>query len=190
MKLAYSILLSLIILVSFIIIPAHASLIKNVEMENTKLNYGDSFQYSIVRTQIGVGGGEQVKIRIINLTEGTASDWSIIMLDGGRHTIVNGTITGAPFDKKGDYTIELKYRENDDTGFTAYRDFQLLDDAPIVEKSHLLSPHAQRYAGSEISDVKCNDGLELIKKSTLLLPACVRPDSIPKLIERGWASQV
>ncbi|GBH34001.1 hypothetical protein NZNM25_07920 [Nitrosopumilus zosterae] len=49
------------------------------------------------------------------------------------------------------------------------------------------SPLKQIKKGIEPWEVKCNDGLIRIFKSwDLHTPACVFPDSIPKLNERGW----
>jgi hypothetical protein len=56
--------------------------------------------------------------------------------------------------------------------------------------SHLMSPNEQRYAGSDLHDIKCNDGLKLVKKSTLLMPACVKPESMTKLVAWGWAKPI
>ncbi len=51
-----------------------------------------------------------------------------------------------------------------------------------------LSPLKQLSAGIEPHNVMCKDGLELIFKKSNFHPACVKPSSIEKLIERGWAS--
>ena len=59
-------------------------------------------------------------------------------------------------------------------------------DALAIGK--LLSPKMQIFCGTLLENVKCNDGLELIFKSTDGSPACVKPKTAEKLIERGWAS--
>jgi len=58
-------------------------------------------------------------------------------------------------------------------------------DALAIGK--LLSPKMQIFCGTLLENVKCNDGLELIFKSTDGSPACVKPKTAEKLIERGWA---
>lgn len=50
-------------------------------------------------------------------------------------------------------------------------------DSPKSQYTERMDPH----------DVKCNESFELIFKSTDFSPACVKEQSIPKLIERGWA---
>lgn len=49
------------------------------------------------------------------------------------------------------------------------------------------SPKKQIKIGIDPKNVTCNDGLELIFKSTDGSPACVKPRTAQKLIERGWA---
>jgi hypothetical protein len=51
----------------------------------------------------------------------------------------------------------------------------------------LKSPKVQIKNGVEPQNILCKEDLELIFKSTDNSPACVKPESIPKLIERGWA---
>ncbi|HSA97498.1 MAG TPA: Kazal-type serine protease inhibitor domain-containing protein, partial [Candidatus Nitrosotenuis sp.] len=49
-----------------------------------------------------------------------------------------------------------------------------------------LKPLKQGYAGISASNVICEEGLNLIFKSHDGSPACVNPNSIAKLKERGW----
>ena len=51
-------------------------------------------------------------------------------------------------------------------------------------------PLKQIQDGTEPSDVTCTEGLELVMKLSNGLPACVKPLSVEKLIERGWAIHV
>ena len=55
---------------------------------------------------------------------------------------------------------------------------------PIIEKG--ATPLKQFYSGIQSDKIQCNDALVLIQKYDDT-PACAKPDSIPKLIERGWA---
>jgi len=50
----------------------------------------------------------------------------------------------------------------------------------------ILSPIKQIKQGINFEDIKCKNELQLIFKIDDF-PACVKPESIPKLIERGWA---
>jgi len=50
-----------------------------------------------------------------------------------------------------------------------------------------FSPIKQIRMGTAPDEIQCNDGLELIFKSTNGSPACVKPKTVEKLIERGWA---
>ena len=58
---------------------------------------------------------------------------------------------------------------------------------PIHYKEY-FSPLKQFESGTYHSEIICNEELELVRKAGSLLPACVNPESIPKLIERGWVS--
>ena len=52
--------------------------------------------------------------------------------------------------------------------------------------SKYLSPKKQLELGIAPENVICNQGLELIFKSTDNSPACVKPKTAEKLFERGW----
>jgi len=58
----------------------------------------------------------------------------------------------------------------------------------IIEQSKPSSPRDQFLQGIVTEDIVCKEGLELVFKSTNNHPACVKPSSVEKLIERGWAS--
>ena len=64
--------------------------------------------------------------------------------------------------------------------------FQNIDFKQMVFKT-IPSPKKQIKIGINPNDVTCNEGLELIFKSTDGSPACVKPKTAEKLIERGWA---
>jgi len=64
----------------------------------------------------------------------------------------------------------------------------------FVEKYHYaapnsmssLSPLKQYESGLAAKDVKCEQGLQLVIKAKDGSPACVKQDTVQKLIERGW----
>ncbi len=49
------------------------------------------------------------------------------------------------------------------------------------------SPLGQYYYGISLDLIGCNDGLDLVFKSSNWHPACVSPTSVDRLIEIGWA---
>ncbi len=53
-----------------------------------------------------------------------------------------------------------------------------------------VSPLKQYLDGVPIDKIVCSADLQLIMKKTDGKPACVKPDSVTKLIERGWAVHV
>ncbi|HUU49018.1 MAG TPA: dienelactone hydrolase family protein [Nitrosopumilaceae archaeon] len=69
----------------------------------------------------------------------------------------------------------------------------------IIGTSHLGTAEAIAYFppplkqindGIEPTDVTCAEGLELVLKFANGKPACLKPSSVSKLIERGWAIHV
>jgi len=55
---------------------------------------------------------------------------------------------------------------------------------------HLLSPLQQFQSGIDANDVKCVQGLQLVIKAEDSSPACVKQDTIEKLVDIGWAFPV
>jgi len=51
----------------------------------------------------------------------------------------------------------------------------------------IMSPKKQMAQGVEPKDVICKSGLELIFKKTDRIPACVKPESVQRLISINWA---
>lgn len=47
-----------------------------------------------------------------------------------------------------------------------------------------------KYHDIALDNIKCNDSKELIFKQTLKLAACVYPNSLEKLVERGWVMPI
>ncbi len=51
-----------------------------------------------------------------------------------------------------------------------------------------MSPYKQMDAGIAVNNVVCNEGKELLIKSTNGAASCVNSSSVSKLVERGWGS--
>jgi hypothetical protein len=49
------------------------------------------------------------------------------------------------------------------------------------------SPLKQFKGGTIAHDVHCNSGLQLVLKAEYYTPACVKPETASKLVQRGWA---
>ncbi len=52
---------------------------------------------------------------------------------------------------------------------------------------YILPPKHQMRWLADTSDLNCKEGLGMILKSTTKEPACVKPSSVERLIDRGWA---
>ena len=92
-----------------------------------------------------------------------------------------------------DGNLYLLTSNRDGRGTPAENDDRILKIVPasIEEKimgDSSLSPLKQLATGIDPHNVVCKDGLELIFKNSNFHPACVKPSSIEKLIQRGWAS--
>ena len=51
------------------------------------------------------------------------------------------------------------------------------------------SPKVQIKSGIKPESISCKENLELIFKSTTGVPACVKPETATKLIQRGWVTR-
>ena len=56
--------------------------------------------------------------------------------------------------------------------------------------SYFLSPLKQLKQGTSSDNVKCAKGLQLVLKQSTGTPYCIKPSSVEKLIQRGWAIHV
>lgn len=65
---------------------------------------------------------------------------------------------------------------------------QTSDDSHIHFVSD--SPRMQFLKTGSINQISCNEGFDLVMKKTTGTPACVRPQTVAILIERGWAVHV
>jgi hypothetical protein len=87
--------------------------------------------------------------------------------------------------KAGNYIVNA----TENTQFRAGESFEVVGSglSVPVNSTYVISPLQQFKSGTPPSDVKCNDGLQLILKGEDGSPACVKPDTAQILIERGWA---
>jgi predicted secreted protein len=72
-------------------------------------------------------------------------------------------------------------------------DEELADDTMMIEEEMMMttevkSPKKQMADGVEASAVVCNEGLQLIIKTSTGSAACVKSSSVDTLIARGWGS--
>jgi len=64
--------------------------------------------------------------------------------------------------------------------------FEVKDDYGISSLKSILSPLKQFKSGIATQDVKCKEDFMLITKASDGSPACVKPETAQKLIERRW----
>jgi|CXWL01.1.fsa_nt_gi hypothetical protein len=56
----------------------------------------------------------------------------------------------------------------------------------LTDENIIPPPLKQFKTGIPIDEITCKEGLQLIFKSSVDSPACVKPETKTKLIERGW----
>lgn len=95
----------------------------------------------------------------------------------------NANIVYDIFLQKGNFEVEIIFPA--DQGSWAFP-----EGCPIkfFPNAIFYNPVKQLEKGLDPSEIICREGLKLIFKSSNDSPACVKPESIPKLIERGWAN--
>ncbi len=90
--------------------------------------------------------------------------------------------------KHGSYLVEVKQNQ-----IVEYTQFVIIDpknnseDKTIKNNSiNIKSPLKQFKSGISSENVVCKENLQLIIKSSDRTPACVKPETKIKLVERGW----
>jgi hypothetical protein len=66
-------------------------------------------------------------------------------------------------------------------------EYQLTFLVSKTKETNLNPPLQQFNVGIPINDIQCRDDRVLVIKSHSITPACVKPNSVAKLVERGWA---
>ena len=61
-----------------------------------------------------------------------------------------------------------------------------MSGANKMKEKEIPTPLAQLKSGLEPEKIECNKGLEKILKPGSKLPACVKPDTLKILLNRGW----
>ncbi|MEX1150834.1 MAG: hypothetical protein WEB28_01980 [Nitrosopumilaceae archaeon] len=93
-------------------------------------------------------------------------------------TTMNGTFTSIN-EKK--HKFQLEFDGN------TFR-YQIDDIFPPLYESVIDSPLKQFKAGIPLDNIYCKEGLEMVIKSSNNSPACVKPATKTKLMERGWST--
>lgn len=65
----------------------------------------------------------------------------------------------------------------------------IMNDKVNNNNLDLLPPKKQQFQGREISEISCKESFVLIQKYDKS-PACVKPQTVEKLIQRGWTSSM
>ncbi len=98
--------------------------------------------------------------------------------NGTQFRYLNGTVKHVPNPHGNSIGID-----NSTTNST--HENTLIKDSASINAKNLSSPLKQLKLGILIQDIKCQEGLILVKKATNSV-ACVKPQTAQKLVERGW----
>ncbi len=66
---------------------------------------------------------------------------------------------------------------------------QMLKQLEIIKSKH-ATPKQQMSMGLPIDEIVCFNNMILVKKLSTNSPACVKPQTAQKLVERGWGEMV
>lgn len=128
--------------------------------EKQRQDWAPYYQYK------GASWMEMMKAQMIEaMKNGTLEDW------------VNGN--------QSNYDVWRYYYVNDQAPFFRSSVSGLNDEHP-----YFPPPLQQLTTGIAPKDVACKKGLNLVIKSEDETPACVKPQTAQKLVERGWAKEI
>jgi len=91
-----------------------------------------------------------------------------------------------------DGNLYIMTSNRDGRGSPAPNDDRIFRILPMIvpQLAYFPPPLKQISQGIMPDNVTCTEGLELVLKKSNGLPACVKPSSVEKLIERGWAIHI
>jgi len=96
----------------------------------------------------------------------------------------------------GEGNVYIMTSNRDGRGSPGHNDDRILKISPAhrteehreMRMTEYERPLKQLGGVSDLRDIRCNQGLVLVFKDSVWTPACVRPGSAERLVERGWAS--
>jgi len=95
--------------------------------------------------------------------------------------------------------IESGYGSQNFTNYNVWFYYYVNDMSPaplgyelneISNDEEILSPLKQFKSGISIQDIKCKESFQLVIKARDGSPACVKPTSVQRLFDRGWAISI
>ncbi len=95
---------------------------------------------------------------------------------------------------EGDYAVELTRHGGLYDNKIIFDNYSSTTTFTIAKESRgidkFLSPLKQFKSGIAANDIRCRSDFQLVIKSDDGSPACVKPQTAQKLVERGWAKQI
>ncbi|GEM_PF-2024691 len=88
--------------------------------------------------------------------------------------------------QEGEYRMYVTMAEDNKTYAQYSSKFSVKSD---VATPDYVSPLKQFQSGVALKDIMCAPDFQLVIKAKSRSPACVKPDDVSKLVERGWADK-
>lgn len=111
-------------------------------------------------------------------------DTTIVMAQqystGSNHTMVQNATTLTMAQNSTNSSATMSQKTNETLG--------VQETVSIAKNQTVIEPPLRQLKnGVSINDIKCIDGMQLILKKEDGSPACVKPEDVTVLKERGWA---
>jgi len=87
-------------------------------------------------------------------------------------------------------TVEYQIRADDPDSIRVMLPAMAIEKVMESSGFKFMSPREQMKQGTALNEVVCKEGLQLMKKTSDGLAACVKTTSVDRLVERGWGSLV
>ena len=166
-------------------------------------------EFKLGPDEIASFASENIWIRFVDVKEDSRCPADVLCVWQGRVSVAVNVIKGEQ--DIGDFTLALG--ESESLALQTFDGYyiRLLRVEPYPFSSHEIQPSEyiatllvseeediepfdtplkQFKSGISIDEIKCKEGLQLVMKKTNGNPACLRPATLSKLIERGWAVHV
>ena len=88
--------------------------------------------------------------------------------------------------QEGEYGMDIRIQENGTISHLSDSEFSV---KPNVMTRDNVSPLKQFKSGIALKDITCAPDFQLVIKAKSRSPACVKPDDVSKLVDRGWADK-
>jgi len=116
---------------------------------------------------------------IVYVTNQGSNDVSVI--DGANNSVIDSIPVNSPFEMAINPDLNKVY-----VTFYGTDELTIIDWVESSPQKIILPPKKQIKLGISLDEIICKNNFKLILKSSDNSPACVKPSTAQKLLERGW----